>query len=825
MRLFLARLKAISEVFPAAWLIAIMVLMASVSFSSQAAYAYTTCSPGSQSGGTETCSGTINSGVAYSPIGDLRLNVATGSQIAAGAGESGILIPGPVTTTAVPIAALCDSGTLSGGQCVSGTTRTPDCGSGAWYGTYCYDSLHNTFPTASCTPHYNLSANQCVPTPYCQASTLSADGNTCSNSATATTTGPAPNTNVNVSVAQGATITSSTASGISVQTGSGNVTVTNAGTITASAGVGVQLTTVSGALTVVNSGTVTGSAGVTASSTSGSMTITNAGTITGTGGVAISTDGGIPTTLSNAGTINGNVNLTEGSTFVNNGAFNVTGGSSSLLGGVLNNNAGGSINVIGAATLTTGTLSNAGTINLASGAPGNSLTLRGSYAGNSGQVNESVSSQAKTADTLYISGNATGTTKLNVSNVTQATPFTTSTPLVVVTGTVSSNAFVLGTLTGFGRSGNIAPVLIQNAGTYALGFAPTAQGISAGAVATTAARTIAWVGNEAVLDRVTELRDALRKDHGQPGAEPLAYADYQASANPASAVVKEVPAAAAAPKLATWARAYGDLENRSGSTSFAFGGNPYNYDMGYFQSSGGLLGGGDAIFTGITKSSDALIVGVVGGYTASNVNLKSGVSEQFSGGTVGAYSTYLNGPLFVDLLGKVDLLGVNISGVDLSQSVFLQNYSIVTNAGYKVDLRQNWYAEPTAGLEYVRSIYDQTTSLTTSTVALNDGYIFRGRIGARTGVEWTANNVRYEPSVTAFAYNVFSASQLPTALLNAGGGGITLPSDVNKTRGEIQASITVVDLGSGWSGFARGDLRFQDNLIGGGGKTGVRYQW
>ena len=61
--------------------------------------------------------------------------------------------------------------------------------------------------------------------------------------------------------------------------------------------------------------------------------------------------------------------------------------------------------------------------------------------------------------------------------------------------------------------------------------------------------------------------------------------------------------------------------------------------------------------------------------------------------------------------------------------------------------------------------------------------------------------------------------------LGAAGGSIVLPTDQGKFRGEIQASVNFFDLSSGWSGFVRGDVRFQEDLVGAGAKAGIRYQW
>ena len=403
--------------------------------------------------------------------------------------------------------------------------------------------------------------------------------------------------------------------------------------------------------------------------------------------------------------------------------------------------------------------------------------------------------------------------------------FATSPTIIQVTGSVTQNAF-----TGVaGYNGNLAPVLVTttsgNTTSYAIGAAPKSAALS-GVIATTAAQTVSAVVSNQVLDRVTELR-AEHQNNSSGGGAPLGYADSEmlALADPTALVVKGPPPSPAPTyPVATWARAFGDLEARTGNASYTFAGASSNPDLGYHQRTGGLLGGADFSINGVTSSKDALILGAFAGYTAAIVNLNtSGTIQNYSGGTFGAYATYLNGPFFADLMFKTDILGLNITGVALNQSTGTRNYSFIGNIGYRFDFDKGWYAEPTAGLDYTLTDFTQQYALTATTVALTDGDVFRGRIGSRIGVAWVDNNIRYEPSLTALAYEVFQ-STTSTALLS-GPTGFSLPSDVGKVRGELQAVLNVFDLTTHVSGFVRGDLRFGEDLVGGGAKLGVRYQW
>jgi outer membrane autotransporter protein len=201
------------------------------------------------------------------------------------------------------------------------------------------------------------------------------------------------------------------------------------------------------------------------------------------------------------------------------------------------------------------------------------------------------------------------------------------------------------------------------------------------------------------------------------------------------------------------------------------------------------------------------------------------VKQNFSGGTVGAKATYVNGGFFADGIVKADLLSLDIAAAGLAQRSDLTNLSVLGNIGYKFDLSHGFYVEPTAGAEYVRTDFSGSPLLTATTVPLVDGHATRVRAGARLGTEWVTNNIRIEPSVLPLLYVVADASGLET--FTAGGPGmITFGHDVGRVLGEVQASVNFFDLSSGWSGFVRrGDLRFGEDLIGGSGKAGIRYTW
>jgi hypothetical protein len=170
---------------------------------------------------------------------------------------------------------------------------------------------------------------------------------------------------------------------------------------------------------------------------------------------------------------------------------------------------------------------------------------------------------------------------------------------------------------------------------------------------------------------------------------------------------------AGGPKPAAWISGYGDYERRDGQASFSFAGTNFSSNLGYRQGTAGVTGGIDTVWRGLATTTDGLVVGLLGGYTISRVELRdSPTTQEFSGPSAGIYATYLTGNWFFDSLFKVDLLSLDINTPGMSQSANLINYNLATNIGYRFDIPYHYYIEPTAGLEYVRTNFDHATALT-----------------------------------------------------------------------------------------------------------------
>jgi outer membrane autotransporter protein len=612
--------------------------------------------------------------------------------------------------------------------------------------------------------------------------------------------------------------------------------------------IGIWTGDVNNASTVVNSGIWN----TTANGFTNSGTLITTGTLNATLGGLLNTGivdaqglirGNIGNTGSGIFTVTGPLSAGGGNFLNGSGAvlsvganiFNDIGTLTNSVGGIVNLAGGtiGAITTVNAGTLNAtglstinGPLTNSGLINLQSNVAGDRLTVTGNFTGSAGStIALDINAKTGIADQIVIDGSATGSTTLNVAGLAPGNPFTIGPNLVVVQGATSLNAFVLGNVLNVGTLLELLVALPNGAG---LSFAPatiaSSTGLS-GSVATSAAQTASHISNDAVFDRMSSLHSSIHGGSSGGAGVAAAYAAEFAKDDPISPFVRDAapPGSFGGPKPAAWIKGFGDYEQRAGQASFSFAGSSFTSNLGYRQGTGGIMGGIDAVWSGLTAPTDGLVLGLLAGYTDSRVALRDSPTTQvFSGPSVGVYGTYLLGNWFLDALFKVDLLSLDISSPGLAQSANPTNYNLATNIGYKFNLPNGYYIEPTAGLEYVRTNFDHATELTATTVDLHNGDAVRARAGARVGTEWVIGHVRVEPSLLGQAYEIAEATN--NALL-VNGTSISMPSDVGRARGEVQGLVNVLDLQTGLSGFARVDTRFGEDLWSVGGKVGMRYQW
>ena len=253
-------------------------------------------------------------------------------------------------------------------------------------------------------------------------------------------------------------------------------------------------------------------------------------------------------------------------------------------------------------------------------------------------------------------------------------------------------------------------------------------------------------------------------------------------------------------------------------------------DTSFKQNTYSVMGGYDAGGGGILTPSDALVLGISGGYVESTVKFNSiAANFKYTGPSVGLSATYLNNGWFADSLLKADFLRLKMDFPGLAVFGFAGTSVDATNLGWlgNFGYRFNWgksYVEPVATLAYVRTRIDNFTALGMTT-NFNSGESFRGALGARWGTVAYENETHVvDVSVQGKYWDEFSSNT--GVVLTTAGPGLLLNDD-NRQRGygEVRGLIDVANKGTGFSAFVDGGAKFNNEFTTITAKGGVRYQW
>lgn len=684
-----------------------------------------------------------------------------------------------------------------------------------------------------------------------------------------------PRGNVTGNVTPGATVDGFGLAIANISRGAADINFTNAGTITLTAGVptvggtaALSLLSFGGNITYsgngnVNSGGFNATAIDLATSGAGNIVITTAGTVNANQALnATATSGSIA--LTNFGVITGSILMTTGgvgSTFVNNGTWNASGSNSFAAGnpqvfnnGTMNLSGGTTINFAGASTFGNNGLLNVlgpttfngnltffnnatGTISLSNGTAMNQLSLPGNYVGSPGsQLVVGVDPLNGRADQLHIAGTASGTTSVIADYLSNR--FVTSPIPVVTTGSPSTATFSLANPRPF--NGLLIFGINQTSpGDFTLNstLSPTAvvSAIAARAAVDATQVTISGINTELRQrrDRIQLCaivgsaycqsaasapgnRLAYSADDSAAGDQKFAlgYQDENKTSPGLLMAVKAPPppqpVVEAGPKPAVWVQAFDDWQKLNQSV--------VGQNDGTKQNTYGFQGGFDETWRNLFASGDALVLGLVGGDTQVSVHFDNGTARaNLSGPGFGGYWTYINGGFSMDGIVKNDWFHLTdndlINGSSSSASV--QNFSVTGNAQYKFAVLTNSFIEPTAGFGYTQTTFSDVPV----TLDLVNGHTTRVQGGARFGTAWDYNGIHFEPTLLGLAYSDVQITGTPLQTI-----GVVVPTDEGKVRGEFDLTFNM-DFGSGFSGFAEGDVRFGDNLVGAAMKGGLRKQW
>lgn len=306
-------------------------------------------------------------------------------------------------------------------------------------------------------------------------------------------------------------------------------------------------------------------------------------------------------------------------------------------------------------------------------------------------------------------------------------------------------------------------------------------------------------------DRTTDLRTAFTSGFGGGGADIVV-----------DPVAPPAPAATVAPGI--WGRVFGGTFERDVDNFNGFESIEDSYRQNYY----GVVGGID--FAKEVGPNSAWLFGILGGYSGSDVDfdLAAGGAD-YQQGSIGAYATYMNGGFFADALVKADFGNLDYNGGGDSASTDYTTIGVVLDTGYRFNLQNNWFIEPKATLAYVNTDFDDIDLLGTG-VEFDDGDSLRGRLGGRVGTSFEKGANRITPYLEASVWNEFDGDY--GVVLSGVDGLPDVSFDIGGTYGEVAGGADIVNIGSGWSGFAKGAVQFgDDSLVGVSGNLGFRKNW
>jgi outer membrane autotransporter protein len=293
-------------------------------------------------------------------------------------------------------------------------------------------------------------------------------------------------------------------------------------------------------------------------------------------------------------------------------------------------------------------------------------------------------------------------------------------------------------------------------------------------------------------------------------------------------IVKALPPSAdVAPRYspAVWTQVFGDFEKRDHITSPEFN------DLGAKTTTWSVISGFDFTFRNVGTGGDVLLLGLLAGYTSSDVHFTgSSTVAHVTGPSVGAYGVYVRGPFSTDLTFKADLfsldeifseiIGTNPPIVNAgTASVDMTNFIVANNYNYRIPLSAAQWIEPTVGFRFTQTNYGAGAAA----LGLADGHVFRVQGGARVGNEADWNGIHVTTVVTGLAYSDVSITG-GTATTDGFINPTIFASDEGKLRGEGIFALNL-DYLNGWSSFALADVRGGQDFFGYGGRLGLRYQW
>jgi hypothetical protein len=270
------------------------------------------------------------------------------------------------------------------------------------------------------------------------------------------------------------------------------------------------------------------------------------------------------------------------------------------------------------------------------------------------------------------------------------------------------------------------------------------------------------------------------------------------------------------------------------------------------QTFAGVQAGQDLARLNIGGNGGNVHLGVTGGYAEANAQDTAG--SNFTGNFqipfIEWYATYTKGNFFADITGRWEFYQMNLFSPEAAlanQRLNVLGFSLSGSMGYKFDLADNWFIEPSLGLIHSNVKVDALNMtggfgdvrsfffLPPGSVQFTDIQSTLGRLGIRIGKTVSMQNFSLQPFVAASVWHEFASNTIATYtappftagffnLTNPPLGGLIDGTRVG-TYGQYSLGVTGSPLNSNLIGYVRVDYKQGPNIDAWGLNANLRYQF
>ena len=201
----------------------------------------------------------------------------------------------------------------------------------------------------------------------------------------------------------------------------------------------------------------------------------------------------------------------------------------------------------------------------------------------------------------------------------------------------------------------------------------------------------------------------------------------------------------------------------------------------------------------------------------------------------GAYAAATKGGFYIDgqILGNYYEFAITDPSVGVNnQHSNARGISIAGSIGYNIQLTDNWFVEPSAGVIWSRTEIDPVNGApliggvnVPGVVNVDDVRTTLGHAGLRVGRSFVTGNLALQPFAAASIWHEFEGDATANAATVPPTFTLTQSTTRVGTYGQYALGLAGTIPNTGWVGYIRGDYRNGENIDGWSVNGGIRYQF